>query len=85
MKIPYINLVAQWENERAELLPIIDAALSTGQYVGGLEIERLEERVADLERRLEAAAVTDEGSQPQPAGSRSLTSTAVPVLSLQRA
>ena len=48
MKIPYINLVAQWENERAELLPIIDAALSTGQYVGGLEIERLEERVADL-------------------------------------
>jgi dTDP-4-amino-4,6-dideoxygalactose transaminase len=48
MNIPYINLGAQWEEERAELLPIIDKALGSGQYVGGKPIERLEERIADL-------------------------------------
>tara|TARA_B100000686_G_scaffold348614_1_gene440076 strand:- start:300 stop:1409 length:1110 start_codon:yes stop_codon:yes gene_type:complete len=48
MKIPYINLSAQWEDERRELLPIIDKSLWSGQYVGGKVIEQLEERVAKL-------------------------------------
>ena len=48
MKIPYINLAAQWEDERSQLLPLIDAVLKTGQYVGGIEIERLEKRIAAL-------------------------------------
>ena len=48
MKIPYVNLAAQWENERSELLPIIEQALSSGQYVGGEAIARLEERIAKL-------------------------------------
>ncbi len=48
MKIPYVNLSAQWEAERSELLPIIDKALSSGQYVGGKAIEKLEQRIAEL-------------------------------------
>ena len=48
MKIPYVNLAAQWEDERSELLPIIEQALSSGQYVGGKAIEQLEERIAEL-------------------------------------
>ena len=48
MKIPYVNLAAQWEDERSELLPIIEHALSSGQYVGGEAIEQLEERITKL-------------------------------------
>jgi dTDP-4-amino-4,6-dideoxygalactose transaminase len=48
MQIPYINLVVQWEEERTELLPIIEKVLSSGHYIGGSLIERLEERVASL-------------------------------------
>ena len=37
-KIPYVNLVAQWEQERDELLPLIDRAMSSGQYIGGKSV-----------------------------------------------
>ena len=46
--IPYVNLDAQWQDDREELLPIIDNLLGTGHYVGGAEIEKFEERVAKL-------------------------------------
>ena len=48
MTIPYVNLVAQWEDERNELLPIIEKVLANGQFVGGEVIEQLEERIAEL-------------------------------------
>ncbi|HTV26498.1 MAG TPA: DegT/DnrJ/EryC1/StrS family aminotransferase [Xanthobacteraceae bacterium] len=41
-RIPYVNLAAQYAEERDELLPIIDGALTTGQFVGGEPIEALE-------------------------------------------
>ncbi len=47
-KIPYINLGAQWAEEKGELLPIIDKVLSSGQYIGGREIEVLEEKISEL-------------------------------------
>jgi dTDP-4-amino-4,6-dideoxygalactose transaminase len=47
-KIPYINLAAQWENERDSLLPIIEGVLASGQYIGGRYIEDLEEKTAKL-------------------------------------
>lgn len=48
MTIPYVNLGAQWESERDELLPIIDNILSTGQYIAGEAVEKFEKDVAKL-------------------------------------
>jgi len=45
-KIPYVNLVAQWEQERDELLPLIDGAMSSGQYIGGKAVEDFESSAA---------------------------------------
>ena len=47
-QIPYVNLGAQWQDDRLELLPIIDKVLSSGQYVGGDEVDKFEEQVAQL-------------------------------------
>ena len=43
--IPYVNLAAQWNEERQELLAVIERVLSSGQYVGGSEIEKFESMV----------------------------------------
>lgn len=47
-KIPYINLGSQWAEEKEGLLPILDKVLSSGQYIGGKEVELLEERISEL-------------------------------------
>jgi dTDP-4-amino-4,6-dideoxygalactose transaminase len=46
IRIPYVNLPSQWEDEREELLPIIDGILGSGQYVGGDEIVKFEKEIA---------------------------------------
>lgn len=46
--IPYVNLNAQWQDDRDELLPIIDNILSIGQYVGGDEVDKFEKNIAKL-------------------------------------
>ncbi len=46
--IPYVDLSAQWRDDRSELLPIIDNLLSSGHYVGGEEIEHFEIQIAKL-------------------------------------
>ena len=48
LRIPYVNLVAQYEEERAELLPIIDRVLASGQYIGGSVVMGTEQRLAEL-------------------------------------
>ncbi|SVC51834.1 uncharacterized protein METZ01_LOCUS304688, partial [marine metagenome] len=48
VSVPYINLAAQWEDEKHDLLPIIESVMSSGQYVGGEAIERFEQKVAEL-------------------------------------
>ena len=45
-KISYINLSAQWEDEKEDLLPIIEEVLQSGQYVLGEEVERFEQLIA---------------------------------------
>ena len=45
--IPYVNLGAQWAEERDELLPIVERVLASGHYIGGEEIERLEAELAE--------------------------------------
>ena len=43
--IPYVNLGLQWMQEKKNLLPIIDKILSSGQYVGGQEINKFEKNI----------------------------------------
>ena len=46
-RIPYVNPGAQFVEERAELMPRIEAILAGGMHVGGPEIEALEREIAD--------------------------------------
>ena len=48
VSVPYVNLVAQWEDEKHDLLPIIASVMSSGQYVGGEAVERFEQKAAEL-------------------------------------
>ncbi|MGK7873292.1 MAG: DegT/DnrJ/EryC1/StrS family aminotransferase [Xenococcaceae cyanobacterium] len=47
-RIPYVNLAAQWEAEREQLLPIVEKVLGSGQYIGGSIVEEFEQRAAKL-------------------------------------
>ena len=47
-QIPYVNLGAQWQDDRDELLSIIDTVLGSGQYVGGDEVDKFEKNMAEL-------------------------------------
>lgn len=46
--IPYVDLAAQYAEERAKLLPIVEGVLASGGYIGGEVIERLEAKLAAL-------------------------------------
>jgi len=48
LRIPYVDLAAQYAAERAQLLPIIEDVLASGSYIGGEVIERLESKLAAL-------------------------------------
>jgi dTDP-4-amino-4,6-dideoxygalactose transaminase len=45
-KIPYVNIKAQWQDERDDLLSIIDEVLASGQHVDGEAIGQFEENIA---------------------------------------
>src|SRR5256886_219396 len=45
-RIPYVNPGAQFVEEKAELMPRIEAVLASGMHVGGPEIEALERETA---------------------------------------
>lgn len=47
-QIPYVNLKAQWIDERASLLPLIENVLASGIYVGGEDVEEFETAAAQL-------------------------------------
>lgn len=55
--IPYVDIGAQFREERDELMPIIEQVLAAGQYVGGDWIEKLEARVAALTETKHAVAL----------------------------
>ena len=42
MKIPYVNIIKQYESERNKLLRVIDKTLKSGSWVGGSEVEIFE-------------------------------------------
>jgi dTDP-4-amino-4,6-dideoxygalactose transaminase len=45
-RIPYVNLGAQFAEERDEIMSRIEKVLRSGMHVGGAEIEALEEEIA---------------------------------------
>ena len=47
-QISYVNLSAQWQDDCYELLPIIDKVLRSGHYVGGDEVNKFEEKIANF-------------------------------------
>ncbi len=48
MKIPYVNLKAQWDSEKKEILPIIEKTFSKGQFVNGSEINQFEKNISKV-------------------------------------
>ncbi|MEQ9489836.1 MAG: DegT/DnrJ/EryC1/StrS family aminotransferase [Alphaproteobacteria bacterium] len=44
--IKYVDIAAQYAQEKEELLPILETVLQSGQYVGGAEIEAFESEMA---------------------------------------
>ena len=46
MRIPFVNLQAQYKSERKDLLKIIDKTLSKGSWVGGDEVDKFEENIS---------------------------------------
>lgn len=48
MKVPYVNFQAQFEAEKAVLMPIVERVFKQGQFIAGAEIAELEQRLAAL-------------------------------------
>lgn len=48
MKIPYINLIQQFDKEKKQLLKIIGNVLKSGNYVGGDEVQKFEKNIQSL-------------------------------------
>ena len=48
MSVPYVDLAAQWQDEKKDLLPIIESVMSSGQFVGGEAVEHFEHKAAEL-------------------------------------
>ncbi|WP_211109932.1 DegT/DnrJ/EryC1/StrS family aminotransferase [Azospirillum oleiclasticum] len=55
--IPYVNLSAQFEEEREELLAVVTAALQRADFVGGAAVGGLERALADFHGVAEAVAL----------------------------
>jgi dTDP-4-amino-4,6-dideoxygalactose transaminase len=47
-KIPYVNLVAQWQDEKDDLLPIIEKILASGQYISTSVVDEFEVKAAKI-------------------------------------
>jgi dTDP-4-amino-4,6-dideoxygalactose transaminase len=45
-RVPFVDLKAQFAEEREELMPMVEATLAAGTWVGGEAVERLESRLA---------------------------------------
>ena len=47
-EVPYVNLSAQWHEEKDDLLPIIERVMASGVFVGGDEVANFEALAAEL-------------------------------------
>ncbi len=46
--IPYVDIAGQWDDEKDDLIPIIESVMSSGQLVGGEIVESFEQKAAEL-------------------------------------
>ncbi len=46
-RIPYVNLGAQFSEEKSELMPLLEAVLASGMHIGGQEVDALELEIAE--------------------------------------
>ena len=46
--IPYVNLKAQWQEEKQELMPIIENILASGQYIATSVVEEFEIKASKI-------------------------------------
>ena len=46
MNVPFLNLTAQYESLKAELLPVVEKTLASGHYVLGPNVAALEQEIA---------------------------------------
>jgi dTDP-4-amino-4,6-dideoxygalactose transaminase len=46
-RVPYVDFQAQFEEERDELMPLLESVLRRGDFVGGAAIEILEQELAE--------------------------------------
>src|ERR1044071_1114431 len=46
MNVPFLNLAAQYESLKAELLPAVEKTLASGHYVLGPNVSALEQEIA---------------------------------------
>ena len=51
-KIPYVNLGEQYRREKKDLLPLIDKIFSSGNYILGNEVLKLEENIIKVMKLL---------------------------------
>lgn len=56
-RIPFVDLKAQFAEEQGELMPVVEAALAAGVWVGGALVERLEGELAGRCGRAHAVAL----------------------------
>ena len=45
-EIPYVDLAAQFESERSQLMAVIEGVMAEGAFIGGSDIVRLEAALA---------------------------------------
>ena len=48
MKIPYVNLKKQYFEEKSKLIQRIKNILDSGQYVGGDEVKKFENKISSF-------------------------------------
>lgn len=48
MNIPFLNLQAQYESLKSELLPVVEAALASGHYILGPQVKAFEDEIASF-------------------------------------
>lgn len=48
MKVPYVDIAAQYQDHKEEILKSLDRVLASGQYIMGEELESFEQQFANL-------------------------------------
>lgn len=56
-QVPFVDIAAQWAEDRAGLMPVIERVLAGGNHVGGAEVAALEQAIAKFCGTAQAVAL----------------------------